>query len=109
MTRARDLASGLAGVRPFATASGTVNVTQSFGPSNGFYYGLATVTFPVGRFSQVPVVTIGSTVGNVLTTGSIGTPPSTTSVTVYAVGSVVSQVSSIQWMAVQMTPTSGAG
>jgi hypothetical protein len=54
MTRARDLASGNAGVRPFATASGTVAVTTSGGA------GGTTVTFPASRFTQTPIVTVGT-------------------------------------------------
>jgi hypothetical protein len=48
MTRARDLASGLAGVRPFATASGVLSSA-----SNN-----STITLPVGRFTQTPAISV---------------------------------------------------
>jgi hypothetical protein len=45
MTRARDLASGLAGVRPFASATGSVGGSGSI-----------TVTLPAGRFTVAPII-----------------------------------------------------
>jgi hypothetical protein len=49
MTRARDLASGFNGIRPFAMAAGGANIAP----------GGTTVTFPAGRFTQLPQITTG--------------------------------------------------
>lgn len=66
MSKARDLASGQNGVRPFATASGlTTTIT-----------GNASVTFPVGRFTQIPSVTVA-----VASTNNTGTSATTSSTT----------------------------
>lgn len=97
MTKARDLASGLNGVRPFATAAGKVTVnggTQT------------TVTYPAGRFTQQPIVNYSNM--NVYGNGSapVGYVNGTTSFTV-AFGSAGS--SDIGWIAVQMTSGAAGG
>jgi hypothetical protein len=101
MTRARDLASGLAGIRPFAMAAGNANITTSG----------TTVTFPVGRFTQLPQITTGL----YYESGSGAAPAgfchvgyntiSTTGITLFS----KSGTNLGWWMAVQMTSSSGAG
>jgi hypothetical protein len=103
-----NVVSGVSRPIPFAMSAGTVSVTQSFGPSNGFYYGSTTVTFPTSRFTQAPIVTVGSSVGNILTTASTGAS-STTSVLIYSAGSVLNQVTSVYWTATQMTSAAANG
>lgn len=95
MSRARDLASGQNGVRPYATAAGlTTSIT-----------GNASVTFPVGRFSQIPTVAI-----TVQSTASTGTSATTATVTTSGfnayiwVGSAASTTGrQCYWFAAQQT------
>jgi len=98
MTRARDLASGLAGVRPFAMAAG-----RATGLTNANY---TTITFPAGRFTFAPMVTA--------TGDSLGTAAAfyTTSVTTSSFGLASSAGTTnvnAYWIAVQMTSGAGAG
>ena len=97
MTRARDLASGLAGVRPFAMASGVTNTSGS---------GYATVTFPANRFTQGPQVTGTATTAGSQTTYVMSTGSSTTGVTLQTIGSTASGV---YWVAIQMTSGAASG
>jgi hypothetical protein len=82
-------------------AAGTVTLSFSGAPAS------ASVTFPAGRFTQPPVVT--ATLG----VASLGISLSATSVT--AAGCTIGGSSSytgsvpVQWVAVQMTSTSGTG
>lgn len=86
---------------PFSMSAGTVTLSFSGAPAS------ASVTFPAGRFTQPPVVT--ATLG----VGSLGISLSATSVT--ATGCTIGGSSSytgsvpVQWVAVQMTSTSGTG
>jgi hypothetical protein len=101
MTRARDLASGINGVRPFAMAAG-VNALTS----------VTAITLPAGRFTQAPLVTAtavfggassGSYYANVLST-------STTSISLYVVrndGTLIN--GDVQWHAIQMTSGASIG
>lgn len=95
MGKARDLASGQNGVRPFATSAGlTIGIT-----------GNASVTFPVGRFTQIPSVAI-----TVQTTGANATSATTSSVTTTGfnawlwIGATASTTSrQCYWLAIQQT------
>ena len=86
---------------PFSMAAGTVTLSFSGAPAS------ASVTFPAGRFTHAPIVT--ATLG----VASLGISLSATSVT--ATGCTIGGSSSytgsvpVQWVAVQMTPTSGTG
>ena len=103
MTRARDLASGLAGVRPFAMASGTLT------PANNG----ATVTLPAGRFSATPIITFtvaGSSNYPIVTQAS----KSSSSFSFYATNGATGAASgingaSLDWTAIQMTSGSASG
>lgn len=110
MTRARDLASGLNGVRPFAMAagSGTFSITQA--PQSGWYWTGQTVTFPAGRFTQAPRVALSAN-GPYAVNGPISTyatSPSTTSFTSWA-WSTISQSWDYNWIATQMTSGASNG
>jgi hypothetical protein len=98
MSKARDLASGQNGVRPYATQSGavTVNATSS-----------ASVTFTAGRFSVAPYIltTINGASTTVNAPVSTATP-TTSGATLYNSGNVNRVV---YWTAIQMTPTTANG
>lgn len=105
MTRARDLASGLGGVRPFATASGT-------GTTDGS--GLLTITFPASRFTVAPVLTLSiaslsgaipaSTLAHASVTASGATVFSSNSTNAATRTSVP-----VNWIAIQMTSGAASG
>jgi hypothetical protein len=103
MTRARDLASGINGVRPFAMAAGTATSTSS---------GFVTVTFPAGRFTQAPRVV--ASVNNAEAFAFVGTP-STSSFTTNAFANFYGQLNNwlagftISYVAVQMTSGASSG
>ena len=86
---------------PVSMAAGTVTLSFSGAPAS------ASVTFPTGRFTQPPIVTA------TLAVAGLGISLSATSVT--ATGCTIGGSSSytgsvpVQWVAVQMTATSGAG
>ena len=86
---------------PVSMAAGSVTLSFSGSPAS------ASVTFPTGRFTQAPIVTA------TLAVASLGISLSATSVT--ASGCTIGGSSSytgsvpVQWVAVQMTATSGAG
>lgn len=97
MTRARDLASGLAGVRPFAMAAGI----NSCGANAS-----VTITYPAGRFTQTPMlstsaVDVGTYTVNELVLGRTGT----TSFLAYSYSSNCN----ISWVAIQMTSGAANG
>ena len=96
MTRARDLASGINGVRPFAMASGTVTMTTP-----------ATVTLPAGRFTQTPIV--HATNQNFYASGVAGTAyaSGTSSIQLQWASGTTSNV--MGWTAIQMTSGSASG
>lgn len=105
MTRARDLASGLNGIRPFATASGVATHST----------GTVTITYPVGRFTQTPQLLGicdggGSAQFNRIVLNWFG---NTSSSGVFIVrltdGSVPSVGFNVLWTAVQMTSGSASG
>lgn len=86
---------------PFSMSAGTVTLSFSGAPAS------VSVTFPAGRFTQPPVVTA------TLAVAGLGISLSATSVT--AAGCTIGGSSSytgsvpVQWVAVQMTSTSGTG
>lgn len=106
MTKARDLASGLNGVRPFAMAAGSTTTSASTGT--------VTVTFPANRFTQPPIVTASSISGGVwaIYTEIISTPSATSfNVAVNADGAAYPQLvaRNLHWHAIQMTSGSANG
>lgn len=106
MTRARDLASGFNGVRPFATAAGSTSVVAL---SAGASSGPITVTYPASRFSVGPVVAVINVSSD--QTGIAALSSSATGFTLYVrnLSSLASGDMIIRWTATQMTPTSGEG
>ena len=103
MTRARDLASGINGVRPFAMASGTVTSANS---------GLVTVTLPVGRFTVAPLVVASVISGEMI---AVVVSPSTSGFTINAFANFYGQVQvryngfPIHYQAIQMTSGAASG
>jgi hypothetical protein len=105
MTRARDLASGLAGVRPFATASGQATHSS----------GTVTITYPVGRFTQTPqLIGIcdggGASQFNRIALNWFGNTSSSGVFIVRLTDSSVPSVGfNVHWIATQMTSGSASG
>lgn len=102
MTRARDLASGQNGIRPFAIAAG-------FGGGNNAN---VVITFPTGRFTQEPRVGIFSSSISALATPVVPyfSAKSASSMTVQIKTSGDgANIGYFDWVAVQMTSTSGSG
>jgi hypothetical protein len=110
MSKARDLASGQNGVRPFAMAANTLTMSIVSAANTN-----ASVTFPSGRFTEAPVVTtvMANAPGGSqkLVARAINTSSTGTTVFVYSGDSTATNASNfeIDWIAVQMTSTSGAG
>jgi hypothetical protein len=106
MSKARDLASGQNGVRPYATASGLLTVAAT--ASSQSY----TVTLPSGRFSVAPIVTLGQNVSRGVT-GYINTSSSSTSISLAVYTTTTSGpttgAGNINWVAIQMTSTTAEG
>lgn len=100
MTKARDLASGQNGVRPFATAAGFLSMPTSTG----------TITFPSGRFTATPIITIGMATGT-LGRGVTITASSSTSFTVsgFVTTTGAATTTSFNWTAIQMTSGAASG
>jgi hypothetical protein len=106
MTRARDLATGLGGVRPFASANGNLAFTSL--ASNGSQN--TTVTFPSGRFTQAPTVVANPTADAFAQVVGYAAFPSTTSFILVRLNFAgATQNVSASWIAIQMTPSSGVG
>lgn len=105
MTKARDLASGQNGIRPFAMASGVAASVANGG----------TITFPVGRFTQTPSITVTNTDlgGGWFWLHSVRSQ-STSAFTVGVMyretgGSFATGSTSINWQAIQMTSGAASG
>lgn len=111
MTRARDLASGLSGVRPFASSTGTGTASGFFGPINGWYYtNSTTFTFPAGRFTVAPIVSVTAQFSGGLCAANIDSAPTTTGFSVYVQRNNASaNGASVHWQAIQMTSGSASG
>jgi hypothetical protein len=94
MSKARDLASGQNGIRPYATAAGVALVTGS-----------ATITFPANRFTQNPLMTLGVFTTNGTRWGASNGTTSTTGVTLYNWNGTVAGTAQVgmSWTAIQMT------
>jgi hypothetical protein len=110
MTRARDLASGLAGVRPFAMAAGETGqlAVAASSPAGGYYYLSVSITFPVGRFTSAPITTVSNRDGN------LGFSQRANATTTTGFNAIISSQGSgsavwLNWVAVQMTSGAGAG
>lgn len=109
MSKARDLASGDNGVRPYAMAAGSVTVSLS-GTSNGN----TSVTFPASRFTATPMVSsnmssaAGGTQKFVPRLISVSTSGAT--MYIYTGDSTTATASvNVNWIAVQITSSAGAG
>lgn len=87
---------------PYAIAAGVVATTAS---------GVATVTFPAGRFSQPPVVTLAAYGHvNVLAEPRMTAPPTTTGFSIHVFTMGGGQVpTTVAWHAIQMTASASAG
>jgi hypothetical protein len=89
---------------PYAMAAGTVSINTA-----GSTTGSATVTFPVGRFTQTPIVNVTGTYtqpsGRTVSVSGV----SSTGCTVYWYNGGATATVPIQWTAIQMTSASGAG
>ena len=95
MTRARDLASGLAGVRPFAMAAGNYYHTSEY----------TNITFPSGRFTQPPRVT-----ANLVAAGAGGSDVLTANITTTGMTFQATPINRfLDWHAVQMTSGAASG
>jgi uncharacterized protein (DUF111 family) len=108
MSKARDLASGQNGVRPFATAAGIASIPA---PASANTLTTASVTFPSGRFTETPVVTgvIGNAATNQRTFKIDGLSTSGFTAGQWQTTGATMQSTSFYWRATQMTSTSGAG
>jgi hypothetical protein len=101
MTRARDLASGLAGVRPFATAMGLVSGGIISSATN------YSVTFPANRFTVAPMLVFGIQEDQ---SGWARASSNTTSgCTITHAPFSGSTITRVVWTAIQMTSSSASG
>lgn len=91
---------------PFAFSAGTTSITLSSAAS-----GSTSVTFPAGRFTQIPIVTFGRGAnGNKFVVNNSGLTTSGMTVTVASGdGSSYTGTVFVYWMAVQMASASAAG
>src|SRR5699024_2737572 len=87
---------------PFAMAAGSVRVTPSGGS------GSAHVTFPPGRFTETPVITVTAYSGASTVQNVSFSAPSKDGCDIYMFRSSNVQTS-IHWQAVQMLPDSAEG
>jgi len=92
---------------PFAIAAGKATIADR-NPDQG---GSVTVTYPVGRFTQAPVITTGAvTVNSYAASGTDGSTSLVSFVAkIYNPGSIVATGCAVHWLAVQMTSSSGPG
>ena len=105
MTKARDLASGQNGIRPFAMASGIAAHSS----------GTVTITYPVGRFTQTPQL-IGVCDGggaSQFNRFALVWSGNTSSSGVFIVrltdSSIPTQAFNVHWTAIQMTSGVASG
>ena len=96
-----NVVSGVSRPLPYAMAAGKAT---AFSTS-------ASVTFPSGRFTQAPLVTLGfeSTTNGV---GATTNTPTTSGVTIYtwnATNVANTNLRSVNWLAIQMTSAASAG
>jgi len=96
MSKAKDIASGLAGVRPFAMASGNVSTVT---------FNFFTITLPVSRFTQTPIVTATWVNANANNSQGVQIQSSSTS----SIGGYSVSAGTVNWMAVQMTSGAASG
>lgn len=109
MTRARDLASGQNGIRPFAMECGATSLASIVGGSTST---TATITYTVGRFTQTPMfVGVTNNAFNSVFWPLTIRSQSSSSIAVAAGGasSPGSSGMTAYWHAVQMTSSNGAG
>lgn len=96
--------------RPWVMAAGTIaNSNTGGGTSNGWYWTTTvTVTLPVGRFTAVPIVHAHMVAGVISTTYVLSS--STTNFT-FGVARLTDYAGGlpVNWTAIQMTSTTGAG
>ena len=102
-----------AGAAPFAAAAGVANFSGVGGSVNAPIYwdNAVTVTFPAGRFTQPPIVTVTGRQTSGIVWPIISTAPTVNGFTVQGVrvGSLTTSAMSFSWDAVQMTASSAAG
>lgn len=92
-------------VIPYAVAAGTVTVQAASGSPG---VGSTPVTFPSGRFSATPVITVSAHSGAAtVVNAQINNPTADGFDAVLLRNNTVE--TTIHWIAVQMTPTSGQG
>ena len=108
--------SGLAWERlstTFAEAAGVANFSGTGGSSSAPIYwdNAVTVTFPAGRFTQPPIVTVSPRQTSAIVWPIISTAPTVNGFTVQGVrvGGLTTSAMSFSWHAVQMTASSAAG
>jgi len=97
---------------PYAIAAGFSTSTTGGGGSAPpvYWNGTTTVTLPVGRFTEPPVILTDAVSGSSVLWTSIGVETSDTSFT-YRVHRInaTPAATAVRWLAIQMTPTSGDG
>jgi hypothetical protein len=103
MTRARDLASGQSGIRPFATSAGRHTIPAP--AATGAWSAAYAVNFPTNRFTQAPVVTV--TTDNLIANSRYLKISDVTStgfnVYQFQVSGGTLQATDFDWIAIQMT------
>jgi hypothetical protein len=115
MSKARDLASGDNGVRPYATSAGTwtgTKATYSAVWGVRWYVGQVSITFPAGRFTQAPMVMCSGMGGS----GVESVPHvawlsgvTTSGFASYVADSYGAFGATYRWVATQMTSSSAVG
>jgi hypothetical protein len=93
-------------------AAGLANTSASANANfSGIFWDTpTTVTFPAGRFTQSPIVTLTLDSGVTVQWGVLVGAPSTTSFSFFSVRlAATPQLTAVRYIAVQMTTGSGAG
>jgi hypothetical protein len=101
-------------LQPWAVAAGTAFYSGAGGSSAAplFWDGGVVITFPVGRFTQPPIVTVGgANAGGAVVWPWVSVAATTTTVTIAGlrVGATPLSTQSFNWEAVQMSPAAAAG
>jgi hypothetical protein len=107
MTRSRDLSNSVAGTsgKPFAMAANIAtlgNVTNTV-------QNYASVIFPVGRFTQAPIITTNATDVSSLNTIAYASTTSGFSLYGFKWDAGTATTPTAYWIAVQMTSSSAGG
>lgn len=94
------------GSQPFAEAAGSLSMAQNL--ANGSNV-TTSITFPQGRFTEPPIISLSSNGIVYLFQGSVTASGFTLGVANRSGSALGAQGVIVHWTAVQMTPTSGAG